>query len=402
MPGKLLADLYGQYSSRLLEQNVRSFLQARAAVNKGIRDTILTDPEMFFAYNNGITATASRVEVISADGSLQITEIEDLQIVNGGQTTASLFHTRRKDKADLEKVFVQMKLSVVSSDLAERVVPKISEYANTQNKVNAADFFSNHPYHIRMEEYSRRIWAPAAAGAQRETKWFYERARGQFIDAQAKLTAAESKRFLAEYPKTQMFTKTDLAKYENVWEEHPRFVNLGAQKNFAKFAERISEEWKADPDKFDEGYYHKVIARAIIFKNAEKIVSEQSWYGGGYRANIVTYTIALLGYCADARRCSFDFQKIWRRQSMDPVLGDAIARVGHLVQEDLSKPPERISNVTEWAKRDACWQRLVHRRTEVERLVKREFWDALIELAANESTKKIARKTREAEVELEA
>jgi hypothetical protein len=402
IPGKLLADLYGQYSSRLLEQNVRSFLQARATVNKGIRDTILADPEMFFAYNNGITATASRVKVLPAEGGLEITEIEDLQIVNGGQTTASLFHTRRKDKADLEKVFVQMKLSVVSPDLSERVVPKISEYANTQNKVNAADFFSNHPYHVRMEEYSRRIWAPAVQGAQRETKWFYERARGQFIDAQSKLTVAEAKRFLAEYPKNQMFTKTDLAKYDNVWDEHPRFVNLGAQKNFAKFAERISEEWKSTPERFDENYYRQVIARAIIFKSAEKIVSEQSWYGGGYRANIVAYTIALLGYCIDARRCALDFQKIWLRQSMDPTLAAAIARVGHLVQDDISKPPERISNVSEWAKRDACWQRLIQRRPEVEGLVRREFWDGLIELATNESTRKIARKTRKAEVELEA
>jgi AIPR protein len=297
MPGRLIADLYARYSSRLLEQNVRSFLQARAAVNKGIRDTILNDPKMFFAYNNGITATAASVTLKEADDGLRMTGIEDLQIVNGGQTTASLFHTRRKDKANLENVFVQMKLSIVSPELSESVVPKISEYANTQNRVNAADFFSNHPFHIQMEEASRRMWAPAAAGAPRETKWFYERARGQFADAQAKLTVAEGRRFLAEYPKNQMFTKTDLAKFENVWDEHPRFVNLGAQKNFAKYAERISEEWKEDADQFGDDYYRRSIARAIIFKRAEKIISEQRWYAGGYRANIVAYTIALIGFC---------------------------------------------------------------------------------------------------------
>ena len=128
------------------------------------------------------------------------------------------------------QIFVQMKLSVIDSEQSEVVVPRISEYANTQNRVNAADFFSNHPFHIRMEEFSRRIWAPAQQGAQRETKWFYERARGQYADAQSKLTPGEQKRFKAEYPKPQMFTKTDLAKFENVWDDHPKWVNLAARR----------------------------------------------------------------------------------------------------------------------------------------------------------------------------
>ena len=160
----------------------------------------MTEPGMFFAYNNGITATAQGVETKRTADGLQITRITDLQIVNGGQTTASLFHTRRKDKADLGQIFVQMKLSVIDSEESEKVVPRISEYANTQNRVQAADFFSNHAFHIRMEEFSRRIWAPAGKGAQRETKWFYERARGQYADAQAKLTPAEQRRFRRKTP----------------------------------------------------------------------------------------------------------------------------------------------------------------------------------------------------------
>ena len=177
MPATILAALYDRYSARLLEQNVRTFLQARAQVNKGIRTTILTEPQMFFAYNNGVTATAQQVETKVTDVGLQIVRMTDLQIVNGGQTTASLFHTQRRDKADLSDIFVQMKLSVIDSEQSEIVVPRISEYANTQNRVNAADFFSNHPFHVRMAEFSRRIWAPAQQGTQRETKWFYERAR---------------------------------------------------------------------------------------------------------------------------------------------------------------------------------------------------------------------------------
>lgn len=232
MPAKVLGDLYGKHGDRLLEQNVRCFLQARGKVNKGMRTTIINDPEMFFAYNNGITATAREVVTERNGEGIFISEIKDLQIVNGGQTTASLFHTSRKDKVPLDKIFVQMKLSVVDSKKGEEVIPLISEYANTQNKVNAADFFSNHPFHIRMEEISRRMWAPAIRGATRESKWFYERARGQFIDAQAKGSSSEKKKFLAEFPPSQMFSKTDMAKFENVWDEKPTYVNLGAHKNF--------------------------------------------------------------------------------------------------------------------------------------------------------------------------
>ena len=358
MPASILSDLYEKHGSRLLEQNVRCFLQARGKVNKGIRTTILNEPEMFFAYNNGITATARSVETRKGQNGLEITSIKDLQIVNGGQTTASLFHTQRKDKASLEKIFIQMKLSVISESESESVVPRISEYANTQNRVNAADFFSNHPFHIRIEEFSRRIWAPVQAGSLRETKWFYERARGQYADAQSKLTPGEKKRFQAEYPKPQMFTKTDLAKFENVWDENPIFVNRGAQKNFAQYAKRIGQEWDKGMDSFNEFYFRRAIARAILFRKTEKLVSAQPWYNGGYRANIVAYTLALLGSYCKKEHESIDFMKIWETQSISGSLQEAIEVTARLVNDDITHPEAGISNVTEWCKKRLCWQRL--------------------------------------------
>jgi hypothetical protein len=252
MPGKLLAQLYERYDSRLLEQNVRTFLQTRGSVNKGIRETILNEPLMFFAYNNGITATAQEVEIVRTHMGSVITRILDLQIVNGGQTTASLFHAQRKDNASLDQIYVQMKLSVIDPRESEEIVPKISEYANTQNRVNASDFFSNSPFHLRMEEFSRRILAPARSGLQRETKWFYERARGQYAEAQSTLTDAEKRKFLALFPKLQLFTKEDLAKYENVWDKLPKYVSKGRQKNFAQYAFRIGKEWENSKDTFSE------------------------------------------------------------------------------------------------------------------------------------------------------
>ena len=309
IPGEVLATLYGKHGARLLEQNVRSFLQARGKVNKGIRTTILNEPGMFFAYNNGITATAQEVEMEHGENGMEIVRIKDLQIVNGGQTTASLFHTKRRDKAALDGVFVQMKLSVIRPEDSEIVVPRISEYANTQNRVNAADFFSNHPFHVRMEEFSRRIWAPAQSGAQRETKWFYERARGQYADAQSKLTPGEQRRFKVEYPKPQMFTKTDIAKFENVWDDHPKWVNLGAQKNFARYATRIGKAWTGNQDGFNELYFRRTIARAIIFRWTEKMVSGEPWYNGGYRANIVAYATAAINELCKRANKVVDLQR---------------------------------------------------------------------------------------------
>ena len=355
IPGEILSALYEKYGSRLLEQNVRSFLQARGKVNKGIRTTIISEPNNFFAYNNGITATAEEVETVGNETGLQIMRIKDLQIVNGGQTTASLFHTRRRDKVSLERIFVQMKLSVIDREESEKMVPLISQYANTQNRVSAADFYSNHPFHIRIEEFSRRIWSPARRGEQRETKWFYERARGQYADAQSKMTPSEQRRFKAEYPRSQMFTKTDLAKFENVWEDHPKWVNLGAQKNFVQFAGRIARQWDKSPDTFNELYYKRAIARALIFKRTEKLVSAQSWYDGGYRANIVAYTIAAIREICERQQKTVDFFGIWDIQEPPEILIDSLAVAAKFVNERIVHPPSGISNVTEWCKKDACW-----------------------------------------------
>jgi hypothetical protein len=402
MPGTILSTIYEKFGARLLEQNVRTFLQARAKVNQGIRTTIMTEPGMFFAYNNGITATAQGVETKRTADGLQITRITDLQIVNGGQTTASLFHTRRKDKADLGQIFVQMKLSVIDSEESEKVVPRISEYANTQNRVQAADFFSNHAFHIRMEEFSRRIWAPAGKGAQRETKWFYERARGQYADAQAKLTPAEQRRFKAENPKPQMLTKTDLAKFENVWDDHPRYVNLGAEKNFARYAARIGKEWDKSSDGFNEAYFKRAVARGIMFRATERIVSSQPWYNNGYRANIVAYTLAVLSELTGRQEKSLDFQRVWNAQATSPVLESTIAVLASRVNDDLLRPMQGISNISEWAKREACWTRMLEHMDEFADLLPDEFDGECLSRDDHLSERRAARNTQKVDNGIEA
>lgn len=345
--GELLAALYDEYRDRLLEKNVRSFLQVKGAVNKGIRDTLRDEPDMFLAYNNGISVTAESVDIVrDENGKPSIRRIRDMQIVNGGQTTASIFnaHKDRKINADLSKVFVQMKLSVITSpEDMDEIVPRISAFANTQNKVQVADFSANDPYHRRVEELSRIIWAPAQGG-MKPVNWFYERARGQYADMLSReTTTLRRKQFKETHP---VFTKTDLAKYENTWDQLPFQVSEGAQKNFRRFTLRLDERKAALPD---EKYFQNLVAKAILFRRTEKLVQQQQY--GGYRANIVTYTLALLSFKTAQR---INLERIWKEQSLSPILEAEIIKVSKIIHGIIANPPGG-ANVGEWCKKEKCW-----------------------------------------------
>jgi hypothetical protein len=361
VPGAQIALIYDRWGSRLLEQNVRSFLQLKGSVNTGMARTIRQTPEMFFAYNNGITATAEAV-AMSADGS-GIERIRNLQIVNGGQTTASL-HLQKTRGESLANVFVQMKLSIIRPERAEEVVPKISEYANTQNKVNAADFFANHPFHIELEKLSRRILAPAVEGKFTTTYWFYERSRGQYLNERARKSGSAQKAFDAEMPKGQLITKTDLAKFLNLWPGQFGMVNpcsvcRGAQKTFSDFAGNVSGKWTATSvADVNEEFFKECIAKAIIFREAEKTVTARPWYQSGYRAQIVAHALAKLAWDLQQKQDSLNFAAVWDRQAVPDALSEAITASVDAVREVITNPAQPGQNITEWAKVTACWQRV--------------------------------------------
>lgn len=359
LPGALLADMYDKYGSRLMEGNVRTFLSARGNVNKGIRKTILSDnKKMFFTYNNGIAATASTIETELKDGQLYITKITNLQIVNGGQTTASLSNTRYKDKVDLDGIFVQMKLTVVEDqEQAGEIIPNISRYSNNQNKVSEADFFSNHEFNIRMQQLSRKVFAPAALGEQHETHWFYERARGQYENEQSKLTTGQKKQFKLVNPKEQKFDKTALAKIENAWRKLPHVSSAGAQKSFKCWADIIVNEWKTQEDNFNELYYKDLIATLIIFRFLEKEIPKQSWYESGYRANIIVYSISFFNMVVEKQFQDriLDRKIIWNKQNLGEALQVEYLRVAQVVFKFITNKNRPVMNVTEWCKREDCW-----------------------------------------------
>lgn len=358
IPGSQLARIYDRWGEKLLQGNVRSFLQARAKTNKGIQNTIRSEPELFFSYNNGLSATANAITCEVGPNGLVITSISNLQIVNGAQTTGSLHAVMKSAEEQLNRVFVQMKLTVVPFDRAEEIVPRISEYANTQNKVNAADFFANHPFHVRMQDFSRDVIFARREGERHDTKWFYERARGQYINARPKARGRAQTDFDIQFPKNQLFSKTDLAKFEYSAAGHPHIVSRGAQKNFAEFAKEIGETWSKSDSKFDELWYRRLISKAILFRWLETEIPKQTWYEGGYRANIVTYAMAKVFHDANGEKQVLDLDAIWRRQSVSDALKKALLLAAAEANDVITNPPAGVRNMSEWAKQQACWNGL--------------------------------------------
>lgn len=356
LPGEQLAKLYQQWGSRLLEQNVRSFLQHKGKVNKGIKATILHEPLHFFAYNNGLTTIASHAVTKETPTGTVITQLKDLQIVNGGQTTASLYSAFIKDKADLSNVSVQMKLTVIS-DNTQNLVSNISRYANSQNKVSDADLFSNHPFHIRLEEFSRRLWVPAKIGQKGLTHWFYERARGQYLDAQLYISGSKKKQFQLLNPRSQLLTKTDVAKIMNSWNCLPYEVSKGAQKNFAIFAELINKQWEEDDSIFGERYYRKLVCYASIFRALEKAIMPEEWYSG-FRANIVTYAIARLSSEINKHNFELNIDLLWRSSSVSTSIIQLLLLLSQKINELLQANDRPIGNPSEYAKRVNFWDRV--------------------------------------------
>lgn len=359
--GDVLADIYNDYGAALLEGNVRSFLMNRGAVNRGIRGTILEQPAMFFAYNNGIAATASSIETETINGKLLIKQINNLQIVNGGQTTASIFNVKHVEKrGNLKLINVPMKISVIDEEeKADQLIPKIARYANNQNRVSASDFFSNHKFHRSMETISRRLLAPAVDGNQFGTYWFYERARGQYNQAMMKMTQSQKKAYKLKNPKSQIITKTDLAKYFYSRNQRPDFVSLGAQRNFMKFAETVTKQWLKDENQFNRQFYIEMVIVGLIFKHLEKLVSHSDWYQNAFRANIVTYSISYLFYLIDEQYSdkTLNFEEIWNAQEVPAYLHFEFGALTYKIFLELTREEYgRTRNITEWAKKPEAWE----------------------------------------------
>lgn len=354
--GDLLARIYKDEGQDLIQKNVRSFLQATGKVNKGIKVSLANEPEMFMAYNNGISTVADSIVVDeeSSTGDLvTITEITGWQIVNGGQTTASIYNAFQA-KLPLDAVNVQIKLSVIKSkEQAEDIIHNISKYANSQNKINMSDFNANDAYHVKMERLSRSTYIPVAKGKSLDL-WFYERARGQYlVELSRQPTKSAKEQFKNHCPKSRCVSKTVAAKCVMAWKGFPDIVSKGLETNFVFFSDMISKGEFPEPS---EQSYIEMISRVILFNRCDDIIKNLKF--GGFKAQQNYYTVALIGkYCSEL----IDPQEIWSNQDINAETAKVIEALAYFVWEHFQNPTVPGVNIGQWCKKEDCWELLQKR-----------------------------------------
>lgn len=351
--GQCLAEIYRDEGQKLIEKNVRSFLQATGKINQGIKKTLIEEPEMFMTYNNGISTTAKSIvidEEKSDEDFVVIKEIVDWQIVNGGQTTASI-HNALQTGVDISQVNVQIKLTVIrEQSKTEEMVGFISKYANSQNKINMSDFSANDPYHIEMARLSEKIYVPSENGKS-TLRWYYERARGQYmVDVNRQPTSATKRRFKEVSPKSMCISKTVAAKCMMAWMRYPNVVSKGLETNFIEFSAMIKNGDMPEPS---QDSYISMISKVILFKECDKLVAKQNF--GGYKAQINYYVIALL---AEFHSDEVDDMDIWKRQSVSPELSIRLEELILKVWNHFMNPEVVGINITQWCKKEDCWKLL--------------------------------------------
>lgn len=358
IPGQVVHKLYERYGSRLLEANVRTFLGARGKVNKGIAETLSNEPEHFMAFNNGLVLVCDEaVFARGPDGNLGISLLKGLQIVNGGQTTSSIYFAARDNRTlDLGNVMVPAKIIILKGTEdaeRERLINNISRFANSQNVVKTSDLSSNRPFHVQLEKLANETWCPDGVG-----RWFYERASGayQVLMLREGTTPAQRRKIADAIPSKRKLKKNDIAKYHEAWRGLPAQVALAGEKNFKAFMDALDEDPTIVPDPLDPKWFKEMIAKVIVFKAVEaaiKTKEAKDTFRQGY-ANIAAYTISVV---ADRIGHLIDFESIWQRQKVTPDFQNLLyawaAEVNRIFEE--VAPGRQISEV---AKRPEIWPKV--------------------------------------------
>jgi hypothetical protein len=355
IPGQVIRELYLRYNSRLLEANVRTFLGYRSRVNSGIAETLLKEPEHFMAFNNGLVIVCDSAELSRCeDGGLGFSLIKGLQIVNGGQTTSSIFFASRDRKEiDLSHVMVPAKVIILKGDdddARERLISNISKFANSQNAVKTSDLSANRPFHVQLEKLSEEIWC--ADGASR---WFYERAAGAYqVRLLRERTDAKRREFQRIVPTKHKLSKNDVAKFHEAWRGKPAQVALAGEKNFAAFMTALDENPELVPNPLTPEWYRALIAKVVIFRAIESMIKKKDakeTFRQGW-VNIATYTVAALAQKLPGR---IDFELVWQQQDISESFAKLLWEWAKVVNATFERiaPGRQFSEV---AKRADTWK----------------------------------------------
>ncbi|MBI1836958.1 MAG: AIPR family protein [Flavobacteriia bacterium] len=352
LPAYILAELYRRFSSRLLEKNVRSFLQFKNTSNAGMRKTLTKEPEKFIAFNNGLTITASNKEIDIVNEKIYIKSLSDFQIVNGGQTTASIYFSQ-KDGIDVSKVKVMAKINVaknVSEEDLNELISSISEFSNSQSKVTTVDLRSRNPQLNKIKSLSESIITPSGR------KWFFEKSKGEF-NTKLRIAGQSGKnRIEKEYPKEFRFTKEQLGKYYSSWGDEPFKVKKGGEAIFRKFLEELgSEEKKVN---IDRNFYELLISRIILFKSLEEIHGARNNAIGQLRSAVVPYTMSILYSKTEGDKKNhntFDLAKLWSSEGVEDDLKIYLKEL--MIQiNDLIKKYAKSDDLGEYSKKKELWE----------------------------------------------
>ena len=354
LPASVISRLYKEFSTRLLEKNVRSFLQFRG-VNKGIRETIRKEPEKFVAYNNGLTITATNGDISFESGQYKIKSLTDFQIVNGGQTTATIYFTQ-KDGFDISKVKVMAKINVAkeaTDEELEELISNISTYSNAQSRVSKVDLRSRNPQLVRIKSLSESVMTPSGK------KWFFERAKGEF-NTKLRIAGSNKNRLAKEYPTDRRFSKELMAKYYSAWGDQPHLVKKGGEKIFRYFIEKLSGEGDfKKPINVNRDFYEELIAKIILFRKLEKIYGSGKNSMGQLRSAVVPYSLSVLFMISDGdkKSPSFDLLKIWLNEALEDDFEAYLTQLLKLVNELIKKYSES-DDFGEYSKKQELWDRI--------------------------------------------
>lgn len=378
MPASVLSAIYGEFGQRLLESNVRTFLDFRAKPNQAMKHGLLLEPENFFSYNNGLTITASSAKINNIDGKLIVSSLDNMQVVNGGQTTATIYFTPKEKggldtesgkllyrDVDLDKVSIQMKLTILdvnNPEFSNEYKAKISKAANFQSAVNATDLTSNSPFHKDMERLSRKVQMPIGNTGY-TTKWFYERARGQYSTKKRGLKTAALNRFMLEYPKIQVFNKEALNKYEVTWQMQPHIVKKGTNPSRDFLMGQMDAKYEKDPAfRLEINYFQDIVSKMILFRQVDKAILKSDWYiiESGLKAEVVTYSIALVRKRLLDTGRDINLENIFRNQSISTKLCEVIVKAAGEIRKNIMDSQFRAGsgNVSEFCRNINGWMRI--------------------------------------------
>lgn len=347
LKGEWLARLYKEDSIRLLEANVRSYLKRTAKVNAGILDTVKNSPEEFVSYNNGISAVATDIKVTADTGVhskiVSICSIDNFQIVNGGQTTATLYECL-KDKLidELQEIVVPVKLTVVKNiSNAESLIRNISVFSNTQTAIKKSDPPSNLPFYVTIKQLSQSI---VSTVDQQNYVCYFERTNGEY-DTEYRRNNG-TKRFTLTNPKDKRFTKIDLAIAINAWEQHPEVVCQGKEKCFTFFNANVKTLLKMP----DELFFKAAYANIILYRKLDKMAKKM---GLTYKSNVIAYTLSLISYVYDKK---VDLFAIWELKGIPADVIDVAQELLPKVHSVIENAPREHAEPRMWARKAQCWE----------------------------------------------